>query len=63
MLVIVKFVRYNTRNLALKNKNKLKRSRISITENIAAKRMKKLQTAREEHRFKIFWMQGERIMY
>ena len=28
-----------------------------------AKRMKKLQTEREEHRFKIIWMQDGRIMY
>ena len=50
---IVKFVRYNTSNLVLKNKNKAKGSRISTTENITAKRMKKLQAAREEHGFKI----------
>ena len=61
--VIVKFVRYNTRNLIFKNKKKLKGSRISITENLTAKRMKKLQTAREEHRFKSVWMQNGRIMY
>ena len=40
-------------NFVLKNKNKAKGSRISTTENITAKRMKKLQAAREEHGFKI----------
>ena len=49
--VIVEFVRYNTRNLILKIK-KLKGSRISITKNLTAKRMKKLQTAKEERGFK-----------
>ena len=61
--VIVMCVRYNTRNLIFKNKKKLKGSRISITENLTAKRMKKLQTAREEHRFKSVWTQNGRIMY
>ena len=60
---MVKFVRYNTRNLIFFKKNKLKGSRISITENLVAKRMKKLQTAREEHGFKNAWTQDRRIMY
>ena len=54
--VIVKFVCYNTRK-------KLKGSRISVTENVLAKRMKQLQTTREEHGFKIVWTQDGRIMY
>ena len=61
--VIVKFVHYNTRNLIFKNKKKLKGSRISVTENLTARRMKKLQTAREEHGFKSVWMQDGGIMY
>ena len=60
---MVKFVRYNTKNLIFFKKNKLKGSRISITENLAAKRMEKLQNAREEHGFKNVWMQDRRIMY
>ena len=61
--IIVKFVRYNTRNLIFKNKKKLKGPRISITENLRAKRMKKLQTAIEEHEFKNLWTQDGKIMY
>ena len=41
--VIVKFLRYNTRDLIYKNKKKLKGSRISITENLTAKRITILQ--------------------
>ena len=50
--VIVKFVRYNTRNLIFKSKKKLEVSRINITENFTAKKMKKLQTAGERNGFK-----------
>ena len=46
--VIVKFLRYNTRDLIYKNKKKLKGSRISITENVTAKRIRILQRARED---------------
>ena len=42
------FVRCNTRNLIFLKNKKLKASRISITENLTMKRMKKLQTTREE---------------
>ena len=49
--VIVKFLRYNTRDLIYKNKKKLKGSRISITENVTAKRIRILQRAREDDRF------------
>ena len=49
--VIVKFLRYNTRDLIYKNKKKLKGSRISITENVTAKRITILQRAREDDRF------------
>ena len=39
--VIVKFVRYNTKDLIFKNnKKRIKGSRISITENLTVKRMK-----------------------
>ena len=47
----------------LQHQKKLKGSRISITENVSAKRMKKLQTTREEHGIKIVWTQDGRITY
>ena len=50
--VIVKFVRCSTRKLIFKNKKKLKGSKINITANLTAKRMKKLQTARKKQIWK-----------
>ena len=44
-------------NLLYKNKKRHKGSRISITENLLAKRTKVLQKAREEHEFKNVWME------
>ena len=41
----------------------LKGSRINVTENLTAKRMKKLHIAREDHWFKNVWTQDGRIMY
>ena len=43
-------------------KKKLEGPTISITENLTTKRMKTLQTAREEHRLKNVWKQDRRIM-
>ena len=45
--IIVKFVRYNIRNRAFRNKKKLKGQKISITENISKKRMDKLRQAKD----------------
>ena len=61
--VIVTFLHYNTRTLIFKNKKRLKESWICITENLTTKRIKKLQTAREEHQFKNNWTQDGRIIY
>ena len=47
----------------LKNKKKIKGSGISITDNLAVKRMKILQKARQEHAFENAWTQDGRIMY
>ena len=62
--IIVKFVRYNTHNRIYKNKKKLKGTGISVTESLTAKRINKLEKAREEqHTFNNMWSQDSRIMF
>ena len=61
--LIVKFVRYNTRNRIYRNKKKLKETGISVTESLTAKRINMLEKAREEHTFNIVWSQDGRIMF
>ena len=61
--VIVKFVRYNTRNRIYRNKKKLKETGISVTESLTAKRINMLEKAREERTFNIVWSQDGRIMF
>ena len=49
--VIVKSVKYNTRNIIYRNKKVLKGKGISVTESLTAKRIKMLEKARELHGF------------
>ena len=51
LAIIVKFVRYNTRNRIYRKKKKLRRTGISVTESLTVKRMSMLEKAREEHTF------------
>ena len=46
--IIVKFTRYNTRNLIFMNKKRLKHLGISITESLTCTRVKALKAAQEE---------------
>ena len=61
--VIVKFVRYNTRNRIYRNKKKVKGTGISVTESLTAKRINMLEKAREEHTFNNVRSQDGRIMF
>ena len=49
--IIVKFVRYNDRNIVFRNKKKLKGQKISITESLTKIRMDKLRQAKEIYGF------------
>ena len=61
--IIIKFVRYNTRNKVFRKKKQLKGSGVSITESLTARRISQLKKAREEHEFKNVWSVDGRIMY
>ena len=61
--IIVKFVRYNTRNRIYRNKEKLKGTGISVTESLTAKRINMLEKAREEHTLNNVWSQDGKIMF
>ena len=61
--IIIKFVRYNTRNRIHRNKKKLKGTGISVTESLTAERINILEKAREEHTFNNVWSQDGRIMF
>ena len=61
--IIVKFVRYNTRNKIYRNKKKLKGTEISVTESLTVKRINMLEKAKEEHTFNNVWSQDGRIMF
>ena len=61
--IIVKFVRYKTRNRIYRNKRKLKGTGIGVMESLTAKRINMLEQAREEHTFKNLWSQYSRIMF
>ena len=61
--IIVKFVRYNTRNRTYRKQKKLKGTGISVTESLAVKRMSMLEKAREEHTFKHVQSQDGKIMF
>ena len=62
-LIVVKFVRYNTRNKIYRNKKVLKGKGISVTESLTAKRIKMLQKARELHGFVNVQPQDDKIMF
>ena len=62
-LIIVKFVRYNTRNAIYGSKKVLKGKGVSVTECLTAKRIKMLEKARELHRFVNVWSQDCKIMF
>ena len=61
--IIVKFVRYTSRNRIYRNKKKLKGTGISLTESLTAKRINVLEKAREEHTFNNVWSQDGKIMF
>ena len=61
--IIVKFVRYNTRNRIHRNKKKLKGTGISVMEILTAKRINMLEKAREEHTFNNVWSHDGKIMF
>ena len=61
--IIVKFVRYNTRNTIYRNKKVLKGKGISVTESLRTKRFKMLEKPRELHGFVNVWSQDGKIMF
>ena len=61
--IIVKFVRYNTRNRIYKNEKVLKGKGISVAESLTAKRLKMLQKARELQGFVNIWSRDGKIMF
>ena len=61
--IIVKFVRYNTRNRIYRNKKKLKGTEISVKESLTAKRINMLEKAREEYTFNNVWSEDGKIMF
>ena len=60
--IIVKFSRYNVRDKVFKNKKKNKGKGYSITESLAAMRMKKLTEARNSFGFTNVWTQDGKIL-
>ena len=62
-LIIIKFTRYNVRNVIFRKKKILKDKAISITENLTKKRITKMEIARETHDFKKVWSQDGKIVY
>ena len=61
--IIVKYVRYNTRNIIYRKKKVLKGKGISVTEILTAKRIKMLEKAKELHGFVNVWSQDSKIMF
>ena len=61
--IIVKFVRYNDRNIVFRNKKKLKGQKISITENLTKIRMDKLRQAKEVYGFTNVWTNDGKIFF
>ena len=49
--IILKFARFNIRSRIFRNKKKLKRKKVSITESLSKMRMEALKRAREEFQF------------
>ena len=62
-LIIIKFVRYNTRCRIFKNKKRLKGKSISVTESLTKKRIEVLKKAREDHGFENAWSSEGKTLY
>ena len=62
-LIIIKFVRYNTRCRIFKNKKRLKGKSISVTESLTKKRIEALKKAREDHGFENAWSSEGKTLY
>ena len=60
--IIVKFARYNIRNLIFTNKKMLKGSGVSITESLTTRRLRVLNQAKEEHGFRSVWTSDGKIL-
>ena len=61
--IIMKYVRYNTRNIIYRNKKILKGKGTSVTNFLTSKRIKMLEKARELHGFVNVWSQDIKIMF
>ena len=61
--IIIKFTRYNVRNVIFREKKILNSKAVSITENLTKKRMTEMKVARETYGFKNFWLQDGKILY
>lgn len=62
-LIIVKHVRYNTRNIIYTNKKVFKEKVISVTQTLTAKRIRMLEKARELHGVVNVWLQDGNLMF
>ena len=61
--IIVKFVRYNSRQNIFKNKKLFKGKGDSITESLTKDRMAKLNEARETYGFRNVWTSDGKIFF
>ena len=61
--IIIKFTRYNVRNVIFRENNILKCKTVSITENLTEKRITEMKVARETYGFKKVWSQDGKILY
>ena len=61
--IIIKFTRYNVRNVIFRENNILKCKTVSITENLTEKRITEMKVARETYGFKNVWSQDGKILY
>ena len=61
--IIIKFTRYNVRNVIFRENNILKCKTVSITENLTEKRITEMKVARETYHFKSVWSQDGKILY
>ena len=61
--IAAKFVRYNDQNRVFRNKKRLKRRKISITERLTKIRMDKLRQAKETYGFTNDWTNDGKILF
>ena len=61
--IIIKFTRYNVRNVIFRKKKILKGKAVSITENLTKKRITEMKVARETYGFKNVWSQDGKILH